>query len=197
MLKHACIYRMDFNMVYLKRLYIINLGANIIITKTFVNRVMHNLIFTQITGVAFLVLECMHGLSGIYRIMMWESFSLSGLLSLLFRLGNYGKIEILWYFRVFLIWKITWFIWSLAKLISLWRILTNLFLYIRCPVRRSINVSSLSWTSPREQTVKVNVDGSHRSSGQTACGGLIRDVSGKFINGFYCNLGSSNAAMAE
>lgn len=45
---------------------------------------------------------------------------------------------------------------------------------------------------------KVNVDGSHYPDhGTTACGGLVRNLDGNFIKGFYCNIGSSNLFWAE
>lgn len=45
---------------------------------------------------------------------------------------------------------------------------------------------------------KVNVDGSHwRSSGSTACGGLVRNEHGVFVAGFYTKLGSSTALWVE
>lgn len=36
-----------------------------------------------------------------------------------------------------------------------------------------------------------------RSLGLAACGGLARDSSGKFIRGFFCNLGPCNSVWAE
>lgn len=47
-------------------------------------------------------------------------------------------------------------------------------------------------------TVKVNVDGSFRSSsGMAACGGLIYDSHGVLITGFSCNLGACTSVWAE
>lgn len=56
----------------------------------------------------------------------------------------------------------------------------------------------IAWHPPPPHTVKVNVDGSFRSSsGMAACGGLIRDSHGVLITGFSCNLGACTSIWAE
>lgn len=49
---------------------------------------------------------------------------------------------------------------------------------------------------PPDGVFTLNVDGSHKQ-GSSACGGLLRDSSGRFMKGFHCNLGSSTSVMAE
>lgn len=44
---------------------------------------------------------------------------------------------------------------------------------------------------PDKQVLKVNIDGSHRrSTGLSACGGVVRDHTGRYICGFHCKLGA-------
>lgn len=63
------------------------------------------------------------------------------------------------------------------------------------PIKRWADIS---WNPPPVGVFKVNVDGSHhRSSGSSACGGLIRDSNGTLIRGFYCKVGSTNAIWAQ
>lgn len=61
--------------------------------------------------------------------------------------------------------------------------------YLPAPRREVL----ISWKPSPCNTHKVNVDGSHRSGhGNSACGGLIQDDSGRWVKGFYCNVGRSN-----
>lgn len=63
------------------------------------------------------------------------------------------------------------------------------------PPRKEVHVA---WTPPPSAFFKVNVDGSHLpSTGSSACGGLIRDSKGKFIHGFFCNVGCGSSVVTE
>lgn len=67
-----------------------------------------------------------------------------------------------------------------------------------CFIEESGREIPISWKEPPVNGYKVNIDDSyHRSYGMTACGGLIRDCSGKLIKGFHYNLGSCNSVWAE
>lgn len=53
--------------------------------------------------------------------------------------------------------------------------------------RREIRVG---WNSPAEGWVKCNVDGSSRNNDiSAACGGIIRDINGRWLVGFSFDLG--------
>ncbi|XP_057432927.1 uncharacterized protein LOC130725742 [Lotus japonicus] len=56
---------------------------------------------------------------------------------------------------------------------------------------------SSSWLLPQVGWVKYNVDGSVWASGEAACGGVLRDSSGRWLQGFCRRLGTSNALLAE
>lgn len=52
------------------------------------------------------------------------------------------------------------------------------------------HVTHISWMPSQVNVLKLNTDGSHNhSSGLSACGGVVRDRDGRFVTGFYCNLG--------
>lgn len=56
----------------------------------------------------------------------------------------------------------------------------------------------VAWHPPHPGRFKINVDGSHlRNSGSSACGGLVRDSNGRFVQGFFCKIGLGNALWAE
>lgn len=57
---------------------------------------------------------------------------------------------------------------------------------------------NISWKTPPDDYIKVNVDGAHnRISGTAACGGIPRKSDGSFIKGFVCNMGSCSVLRAE
>ncbi|KAJ1388403.1 Ribonuclease H domain [Sesbania bispinosa] len=59
-------------------------------------------------------------------------------------------------------------------------------------------ICDVGWTTPPEDWVKVNTDGSVRNGGaQAACGGIIRNHLGGWLLGFQENLGSASVLMAE
>lgn len=54
----------------------------------------------------------------------------------------------------------------------------------------------VKWLPPPMDIFKLNTDGSH-INGLSACGGLLRNSLGNFIQGFYCNLGAATSVAAE
>lgn len=52
------------------------------------------------------------------------------------------------------------------------------------------------WLPPPPGFFKLDTDGSHRK-GLVACGSLLRDELGRFVKGFYANLGASSSVHAE
>ncbi|XP_061344134.1 uncharacterized protein LOC133290088 [Gastrolobium bilobum] len=59
-------------------------------------------------------------------------------------------------------------------------------------------VMKISWQFPIEGYVKLNTDGTARGNpGPAACGGVIRDSSGRWLHGFACKLGVCSAFKAE
>lgn len=62
-------------------------------------------------------------------------------------------------------------------------------------IEASIEVP-VRWNPPSSGTYKLNTDGSHHK-GMAACGGLIRNEQGRFIKGFYSNLGTASSVHAE
>ena len=58
-------------------------------------------------------------------------------------------------------------------------------------------VSFIGWELSPSNWVKINSDGSVLDSVKASCGGLIRDDSGAFLDGFSMNLGSCLITIAE
>jgi hypothetical protein len=60
------------------------------------------------------------------------------------------------------------------------------------------SVSSIKWEPPLDGKYKFNVDDAYnKRNSNSACGGLLRDVRGNLIQGFYCKIGASNSKCAE
>ncbi|KAF7842214.1 reverse transcriptase [Senna tora] len=56
----------------------------------------------------------------------------------------------------------------------------------------------ISWKPPKQDWMKINVDGSHRKDDNSiCCGGVVRDNSGRWITGFTKRLGHGSAFQAE
>ena len=62
------------------------------------------------------------------------------------------------------------------------------------PVR---NTRFISWIRPPLDWIKLNCDGSVLSNRKASCGGLVRDDSGKFLQGFIVNLDIYPIIVAE
>ncbi|CAL9019915.1 unnamed protein product, partial [Prunus brigantina] len=59
-------------------------------------------------------------------------------------------------------------------------------------------VFQLQWKTPRTGACKVNTDGSRiNATGLSGAGGLLRDATGAWIQGFIVNLGASTILEAE
>ncbi|KAF7823286.1 putative non-LTR retroelement reverse transcriptase [Senna tora] len=56
----------------------------------------------------------------------------------------------------------------------------------------------VNWKPPEDQWVKINVDGATSNNGSLiSCGGVIRDIEGRWIKGFAIKLGSGSVLLAE
>ena len=59
------------------------------------------------------------------------------------------------------------------------------------------NTRFISWTQPPMGWIKLNGDGSVLSNRRASCGGVMRDDSGQFLQGFAVNLGICPITVAE
>jgi len=55
----------------------------------------------------------------------------------------------------------------------------------------------IKWFPPRESVIKFNFNGSYTGGTVIGCGGIIRDLEGKFLLGYNFNSMGDNALMAE
>lgn len=55
----------------------------------------------------------------------------------------------------------------------------------------------ITWTKPSTNWMKVNTDGSVKSSGRASAGGIIRNDKGKWYRGFVHNIGICTVPTAE
>lgn len=56
----------------------------------------------------------------------------------------------------------------------------------------------VTWIKPPTHWLKLNSDGAFRlSSDTTGCGGLIRDDNGRWVGGFFRNIGASAVFKAK
>ncbi|KAL6137995.1 hypothetical protein ACLB2K_063283 [Fragaria x ananassa] len=59
------------------------------------------------------------------------------------------------------------------------------------------HVKNLSWIKPADGFYKLNVDDSRSRNGDIGVGGVIKDGSGCWKNGFMINIGSGDVLQAE
>ncbi|MCI10759.1 putative ribonuclease H protein, partial [Trifolium medium] len=57
--------------------------------------------------------------------------------------------------------------------------------------------SSIMWKAPSLPYVKFNMDASHNSAFNAACGGLFWDSRASFLGAFACNLGQQSMLFSE
>ena len=65
-------------------------------------------------------------------------------------------------------------------------------------IPRSERMLHVCWIPPKEEWVRVNVDGAFKGNTKEArYGELVRDMHGKWLGGFTCNLGNYSVVIVE
>ncbi|KAF7827153.1 putative ribonuclease H protein At1g65750 family [Senna tora] len=60
-----------------------------------------------------------------------------------------------------------------------------------------VSTKIVSWEPPSPRWCKLNVDGSVKEDGLASCGGVLRDCSGAWLQGFICNIGTCRVVDSE
>jgi hypothetical protein len=58
-------------------------------------------------------------------------------------------------------------------------------------------MTNIGWKPPKDQFVKLNVDGASNNGKQAGCGGVIRGNQGEWLGGFAKSVGDCHAIIAE